>query len=105
MDVLRNMFGKNIPDATDIPVLLVPKWWSNKFYKGTFSNWPIGVGRNENDQIRAPVDRVYFTGEHTSKNYNGYVHGAYLAGIDSANILINCAKNKMCTYDIKPKGT
>ncbi|KAI3865181.1 hypothetical protein MKX03_005821 [Papaver bracteatum] len=101
MDVLRNMFGKNIPDATDI---LVPKWWSNRFYKGTFSNWPIGVSHYEYDQIRAPVGRVYLTGEHTSENYNGYVHGAYLAGIDSANILINCAKNKMCTYDIKPKG-
>ena len=24
---------------------------------------------------------VYFTGEHASKGYNGYVHGAYLQGI------------------------
>ncbi|KAI3877774.1 hypothetical protein MKX03_019214 [Papaver bracteatum] len=102
MEVLRNMFGENIPDATDI---LVPKWWSDRFYKGTFSNWPIGVTRYEYDQLRAPVGRVYFTGEHTSEHYNGYVHGAYLAGIDSANILINCSKNKMCTYNIKPKGT
>lgn len=31
-------------------------------------------------EIKAPVDRVYFTGEHTSESYNGYVHGAYLAG-------------------------
>ncbi|KAI3873412.1 hypothetical protein MKW98_008064 [Papaver atlanticum] len=102
MDVLRNMFGKNIPDATDI---LVPKWWSDRFYKGTFSNWPIGVDQHEFDQIRAPVGRVYFTGEHTSEHYNGYVHGAYLAGIDSANILIKCAKKKMCNYNIKPKST
>ncbi|MCL7046850.1 hypothetical protein MKW94_009831 [Papaver nudicaule] len=101
MEVLRNMFGKNIPDATDI---LVPKWWSDRFYKGAFSNWPIGVNRYEFDQIRAPVGRVYFTGEHTSEHYNGYVHGAYLAGIDSANILIKCAKKKMCTYNIKPKS-
>lgn len=49
MEVLRNMFGKNIPEATDI---LVPRWWSNRFYKGTFSNWPIGVTRYEYDQIR-----------------------------------------------------
>ncbi|XP_026389301.1 polyamine oxidase-like isoform X2 [Papaver somniferum] len=54
MDVLRNMFGKNIPDATDI---LVPKWWSNKFYKGTFSNWPVGVSRYEFDQIRSLFHR------------------------------------------------
>lgn len=102
MEVLRDMFGKKIPEATDI---LVPRWWSDRFYKGTFSNWPIGVTRYEYDQIRAPVGRVYFTGEHTSENYNGYVHGAYLAGIDSANILINCVKKRMCKYNIMPKGT
>ncbi|RVX10496.1 Polyamine oxidase [Vitis vinifera] len=102
MGVLRAMFGKNIPEATDI---LVPRWWSNRFYKGTFSNWPIGVSRFEFDQIRAPVGRVYFTGEHTSQHYNGYVHGAYLAGIDSANILIPCIKKGACTYHVQPKGT
>ncbi|KAJ1298398.1 hypothetical protein BS78_01G449800 [Paspalum vaginatum] len=85
--VLRNMFpDADVPDATDI---YVPRWWSDRFYKGSYSNWPIGVSRYEYDQLRAPVGRVYFTGEHTSEYYNGYVHGAYLAGIDSANILIN----------------
>ncbi|XP_058091671.1 polyamine oxidase 1-like isoform X1 [Magnolia sinica] len=102
MEVLRSMFGKNIPDATDI---LVPRWWSNRFYKGTYSNWPIGVSRYEYEQIRAPVGRVYFTGEHTSEYYNGYVHGAYLAGIDSANMMIGCIQKKICKFQIKPKGT
>lgn len=50
MQVLRKMFpGKDVPDATDI---LVPRWWSDRFYKGTFSNWPIGVNRYEYDQLR-----------------------------------------------------
>ncbi|XP_006649546.1 polyamine oxidase 1-like [Oryza brachyantha] len=101
MEVLRNMFpGKDVPEVTDI---LVPRWWSNRFYKGTFSNWPIGVNRYEFDQLRAPVGRVYFTGEHTSEFYNGYVHGGYLAGIDSADILINCARKKVCKYHVKGK--
>ncbi|KAK6931060.1 Amine oxidase [Dillenia turbinata] len=78
MAVLRHMFGNEIPNATDI---YVPRWWSNKFYKGSFSNWPIGVSKHEFEQIRAPVERVYFTGEHTSEHYNGYLHGAYLAGL------------------------
>ncbi|KAM0830209.1 hypothetical protein ACQ4PT_066338 [Festuca glaucescens] len=101
MEVLRKMFpGKDVPEATEI---LVPRWWSNRFFKGTFSNWPIGVSRYEFDLIQAPVGRVYFTGEHTSEKYNGYVHGAYLAGIDSADILINCTKKKMCSYNVKGK--
>ena len=30
--------------------------------------------------LQAPVGPLYFTGEHTSAPFNGYVHGAYLAG-------------------------
>ncbi|KAI3925376.1 hypothetical protein MKW92_025335 [Papaver armeniacum] len=114
MCVLKNMFGYDIPDATDI---LVPRWWSNRFSKDHF---PIGllelISASSTRLGYAPVGRVYFTGEHTSREYNGYVHGAYLAGflirfvhcfpgIDSANILIKCTKKKMCHYNIKPKGT
>ncbi|CAA6659180.1 unnamed protein product [Spirodela intermedia] len=101
MEVLRNMFGENIPEPTDI---LVPRWWSNRFYRGTYSNWPIGVSRYEFDQIRAPVGRVYFTGEHTSQPYSGYVHGAYLAGIDSALMMVGCIKYGSCDVQIEPKA-
>ncbi|KAE8791280.1 polyamine oxidase [Hordeum vulgare] len=101
VEVLRSMFpGEDVPDATDI---LVPRWWSDRFYRGTCSNWPIGVNRYEYDLLRAPVGRVYFTGEHTSEHYNGYVHGAYLSGIDSADILIKCAQKRMCKYHIPGK--
>ncbi|KAG0456792.1 hypothetical protein HPP92_024580 [Vanilla planifolia] len=100
MEVLREMFGNHIPEATDI---FVPRWWSDRLYRGTFSNWPIGVDRYEYDQIRAPVGRVYFTGEHTSEHYNGYVHGAFLSGIDSAKIMINCIKRGLCKYMVKAK--
>ncbi|PIA40518.1 hypothetical protein AQUCO_02500315v1 [Aquilegia coerulea] len=102
MQVLKNMFGKNIPEATDI---LVPKWWSNKFYRGTYSNWPVGVDRFEHDQLRAPVGKIYFTGEHTSAPYTGFLHGAYLSGIDSANQMIGCVKKGMCKVQVMPKGT
>lgn len=30
--------------------------------------------------FQAPVDHIFFTGEHTSEKFSGYVHGAYLAG-------------------------
>jgi len=30
--------------------------------------------------IQAPVGGIFFTGEHTSDRFSGYVHGAYLAG-------------------------
>lgn len=37
--------------------------------------------------FQAPVGRIFFTGEHTSERFNGYVHGGYLAGEDVISIL------------------
>ncbi|XP_028794119.1 polyamine oxidase 1-like [Neltuma alba] len=86
MEVLRDMFGPDIPDATDI---LVPRWWNNRFQRCSYSNYPIVSNNNQlNHNIKAPVDRIYFTGEHTSEKFNGYVHGAYLAGIDTSKALL-----------------
>ncbi|KAK1269336.1 Polyamine oxidase [Acorus gramineus] len=93
MEVVRKMFGEGVPEIEDI---FVPRWWSNRFFKGSFSNWPIGVTRFEYDQIRAPVGRVYFTGEHTSEHYNG---------IHSAEMMIDCIKKGVCKVKIMPKGT
>ncbi|KAK4372144.1 hypothetical protein RND71_007528 [Anisodus tanguticus] len=35
-----------------------------------------------------PVGRIFFTGEHTSEKFSGYVHGGYLSGIDTTNALL-----------------
>ncbi|KAL1300489.1 hypothetical protein HN51_045139 [Arachis hypogaea] len=85
MAVIRDMFGPNIPDAIDI---LVPRWWNNRFQRGSYSNYPIISNLNVFHNIKAPVGRVFFTGEHTSERFNGYVHGGYLAGIDTGKALL-----------------
>ncbi|XP_015573853.1 polyamine oxidase 1 isoform X2 [Ricinus communis] len=85
MEVLRDMFGPNIPNATDI---LVPRWWNNRFQRGSYSNYPIISNNQVLHDIRAPVGRILFTGEHTSERFNGYVHGGYLSGIDTSKTLL-----------------
>eukprot|EP00250_Pteridium_aquilinum_P019453 c24437_g1_i1 orf=123-1817(-) len=101
MVVLRKMFGPTIPEIQDI---IVPRWWNNRFFKGTFTNWPIGASEPDFDRMKAPIGgRLYFTGEHTSEKFNGYVHGAYLAGIDTAKTLLDCMKYKKCA-EITPDG-
>ncbi|KAG5627508.1 hypothetical protein H5410_012726 [Solanum commersonii] len=85
MGVLRNMFGPDIPDATDI---LVPRWWNNRFQRGSYSNYPIYANHQLVHDIKEPVGRIFFTGEHTSEKFSGYVHGGYLSGIDSSNALL-----------------
>ncbi|GLJ36650.1 hypothetical protein SUGI_0737340 [Cryptomeria japonica] len=94
MEILRKMFGNDIPEMTDI---LIPKWGQDRFYKGTFSNWPIGVSEQDFDNLQAPVGPVFFTGEHTSQKYNGYVHGAYYAGIHTAKMVSHYIKYGNCT--------
>ncbi|GFP92395.1 polyamine oxidase 1 [Phtheirospermum japonicum] len=85
MEVLRNMFGHDIPNATDI---LVPRWWNNRFQRGSYSNYPIFVNHQLIDDVKAPVGRIFFTGEHTSEKFNAYVHGGYLSGIDTGKALV-----------------
>ncbi|XP_004229651.1 polyamine oxidase 1 [Solanum lycopersicum] len=85
MEVLRNMFGPDIPDATDI---LVPRWWNNRFQRGSYSNYPIYANHQLVHDIKEPVGRIFFTGEHTSEKFSGYVHGGYLSGIDTSNALL-----------------
>nr|GMD69861.1 Polyamine oxidase 1 [Ipomoea batatas]GMD71851.1 Polyamine oxidase 1 [Ipomoea batatas] len=81
MEVLRNMFGPDIPTATNI---LVPRWWNNRFQRGSYSNYPIYGNHQLVHNIKAPVGRIFFTGEHTSEKFSGYVHG----GIDTCKALL-----------------
>jgi polyamine oxidase len=99
MIVLRNMFpGKDVPTADSI---YVPKWFSDPLFRGSFSNWPIGVDDLVFKRLQAPIQSVYFTGEHTSPEYNGYVHGAYLTGISTADALWNCKYRGKCAPTIQ----
>ncbi|XP_054813696.1 polyamine oxidase 1-like [Prosopis cineraria] len=91
MAVLKDMFGPNIPDATDI---LVPRWWNNRFQRGSYSNYPIISNPQVVHNIQAPVGRIFFTGEHTSERFNGYVHGGYLSGIDTSKMLLEEMKKE-----------
>jgi polyamine oxidase len=49
MDVLKKMFGNDIPEPDEI---LIPRWWSNRFFKGSFSNWPIGYSQRRHMQLK-----------------------------------------------------
>ncbi|EPS72582.1 polyamine oxidase, partial [Genlisea aurea] len=85
MEVLRDMFGPDIPGATHV---LVPRWWNNRFQRGSYTNYPIYVDHQLVDRVKAPVGRIFFTGEHTSEKFSGYVHGGYLSGIDTSRALL-----------------
>ncbi|GKU88607.1 hypothetical protein SLEP1_g2850 [Rubroshorea leprosula] len=103
MGVLRDMFGPDIPDAIDI---IVPRWWNNRFQRGSYSNYPIISNDQVVQDMKAPVGCIFFTGEHTSERFNGYVHGGYLAGIETSKALLEEIKkerkNENQTFLLEP---
>ncbi|CAN1179892.1 Polyamine oxidase 7 [Linum perenne] len=62
------MFEESIREPESV---LVPRWLSDRFYKGSYSNWPRGYSRERHRQPGANVGQVYFTGEHNGYEYYG----------------------------------
>ena len=86
MEVLRTIIlcGNNIPEPT---TLLFNNWLEDPLFRGTYSNWPLGVTDQTYKELNSPEGRLYFSGEGTSAKYNGYIHGALFSGIDTANLV------------------
>ena len=82
MTNLRTIYGQDTPDPTSF---LRTKWFSNPYTYGSYSFATAGVRSSEFTKFEAPVDsKLFFAGEHTSRDYRGTVHGAYLSGIRAA---------------------
>lgn len=71
--------------------VLVPDWSSNALYYGAYSSPGVGISDQTYDNLAAPVQSLYFSGEATSEKYIGSVHGAYLAGIATAESITGSA--------------
>ncbi|KAI3338005.1 flavin-containing amine oxidoreductase-domain containing protein [Ustulina deusta] len=85
MTVLRLMFpGVNIPQPS---AFTYPRWSDTPWAYGSFSVWPTGTTLEMHENLRANVDRLWFTGEHTSASYFGYMQGAWFEGQDAGNRL------------------
>ena len=82
---LRTMYPNFNAELLDI---YVPDWELNPLYRGSFSSFLVGLTEEKLDTIAAPIGRLYISGEGVSKNYNGYVHGAYFTGVDTAKAII-----------------
>lgn len=86
MSHLKSIYGKNIPNPTN---MLRTKWNSNPYTFGSYSFATNNSKSNEFEIFEEPIDnKVFFAGEHTSVEYRGTVHGAYLSGIREAKKII-----------------
>ena len=103
MQVLMTMFGPDIPDCLEI---YVPKWLQDPLFRGSYSNWPIGMTEADLTKLGTPIERVFIRGEATHPNQNGWIHGALLEGRQTAKEIKSCMNDKYstvckCVYDRK----
>lgn len=88
MEVLRRMYGESIPDPLHI---YVPRWHTDPLYRGSFTNCPVNMVKEQFDNLIAPLhNRLWFSGEHTSWKYFGYVHGALISANKTGHQIADC---------------
>lgn len=81
--VLRQMFpDKNVPEPL---AFAYPRWSTEPWAYGSYSNWPAGTTLEMHQNLRANVDRLWFAGEATSAQYFGFLHGAWFEGREKGN--------------------
>lgn len=84
---LVKMFGASIPRPTQI---LSTQWTNSPLSRGAYTYWAVNSNPNDMNAFGQLVNgTLTFAGEHTSAQYPGTVHGAYLSGRRAAQTVTN----------------
>jgi len=79
---LKAMFGSR---ANPPKAILTTGWGKDPFTRGSYTFAKAGVSPDTFKSFQKPIgNRVVWAGEHTSPDYYGTVHGAYLSGLRAA---------------------
>jgi monoamine oxidase len=81
--VVRGAFGLGAPEPTR---MYCTRWSSNPLTLGAFSVRPMGMTDEEHANLRRPCmgGRLLFAGDGLHEVHSGYMHAAYLSGVDAA---------------------
>lgn len=74
------MYGAKSQSAVTAVDVLVPIWKHNPFFQGSYSNIAVGTGGSDFVDMEKNMGGVWFAGEATDWDWNGYVTGAYFSG-------------------------
>jgi polyamine oxidase len=75
--VLKSMYGDTATLAVDARV---PIWERNPFFAGSYSNIVVGNTGQDFVDMEKNVGGLWFSGEATDWDWNGFVTGAYFSG-------------------------
>ncbi|XP_078348136.1 uncharacterized protein LOC144633196 [Oculina patagonica] len=84
MKTLRKIYGEKIPDPTAI---FYHRWSKDPLTLGAYSEPVVGTTPQDFENLGEKLGRLYFAGEATSKDWYGYMQGAYLTGQDKGQMI------------------
>jgi len=86
MTTLRRLFGSGLPGPTGI---MRSAWSRDPYARGAYSFAAFGSTPADFEALAGPAGpALQLAGEHTTANYRGTVHGAYLSGLRAAGGLL-----------------
>lgn len=80
-----------VPEPIDF---MYPRWSTEPWTYGSFSNWPPGTSLATHQNLRANISRLFFAGEATSSTYFGFLHGAYFEGLKAGMTVAGLATGR-----------
>ena len=63
------------------------RWSKDMFTQGAYSDRVVGTTSQDYRNIGERLGRLYFAGEATSEDWNGYMQGAYLSGKEKGQMI------------------
>ena len=63
-------------------------WPASPYQRGSYSYWKVGQYQAFAGYERVPQGKIYFAGEHTSQDYQGFMEGGASEGVRAATELI-----------------
>ncbi|XYK78434.1 MAG: flavin monoamine oxidase family protein [Labrenzia sp.] len=85
MSALRAMFGEDIPAPVGH---MATRWSKDPHTFGAYSYSAVGNTPADFDRFATPVaNTILFAGEHTTFDFHGTTHGAYLTGLAAAHLI------------------
>ena len=91
--VLRDWYGSTVPDFD----IHFKDWTCDQYFRGSFSNNPLGLTKIDKEKLSEPEGRLYFSGEGNSIKYGGTVHGAYCSGVETAIKIVKAKRGSATT--------
>ena len=92
--MLRNIYGPDVPDATDF---YMTRFATDENLYGNYATWPIGtIPEDAQRRLQAHIDRVYFAPEDAASEYIGIPYGSIDTATRVAEGVVRCSESGDC---------